>query len=237
MALLLTIAMPVYNEEACVEVAVGEALGVLDDLEGEGEVLVIDDGSNDATPQILSKLTKQDGRLSVVRHDVNQGIGGFNRSMMEKARGEWVLFVSSDGEFDPNEAVRFIGLAQVQNADAVCGYRTSKNYNLWRKLVSSSFNAFTFLCFGATFRDIGSIRMLRRSFFQPIRLYSHSAFINAERLLVGRRQGAKIIQVPTNHRPRLSGQGGGAKVVRVLAAMGDLYRTRLRWFRFDAYYQ
>lgn len=230
--------MPAFNEEGCVEDAVREALAVLEDLDGEGEVVVVDDGSRDRTPDILASLARHDPRLRVVRHEVNQGIGAFNRRMLAEARGEWVLFTSSDGEFDPREALRFMDIAQREGADAVLGYRGQRNeqYTPSRRAVSYLFNALTLVCFGARFKDIGSIRLLRRELFQPIELYSQSAFLNAERLLVGRRRGARIVQVPTRHRPRLSGRGGGARPRKVAHAVGDLLRTRARWLRFDRYY-
>ena len=233
----LTIAMPAFNEEDCVEAAVTEALSVLDEVDDGAELLLVDDGSTDRTPEILARLAAADARLRIIRHERNRGISGFNRAMMEQARGDWVLFTSSDGEFDPREALRFMELAEREGADAVLGYREHKNYTAYRQLVSSSFNALTFLCFGTRFRDIGCTRLLRRSLFQPIALHSQSAFVNAERLLVGRRRGARILQVPTVHRPRLAGVGGGSRPRKVVEAVRDLMLTRARWFRFDHYYE
>jgi len=232
----LTIAMPALNEEEGVEATVREALSALDDLDAPGEVLVVDDGSTDRTPEILAALTAEDSRLRVYTHARNLGIGGFNRRMIEEARGRWVLFTSSDGEFDPREALRFLAVAREQGADAVLGYRTDKTYDAWRNVVSSSFNALTYLCFGARFRDIGSMRLLRRELFHPLPLYSQSAFLNAERLLAGRRRGAVIVEVPIEHRSRRGGVARGAKPRRVVEAARDLALTRARWFRFDRYY-
>jgi glycosyltransferase involved in cell wall biosynthesis len=232
----LTIAMPAYNEQDCVEAAAREALAVLDQVDGGGELLVVDDGSTDGTAAILDRLAAADRRVRVVRHERNRGISGFNRAMMDEARGDWVLFTSSDGEFDPREALRFRALAERAGADAVLGYRQEKNYDPWRQAVSFSFNALTFVCFGTRFIDIGSTRLLRRAAFAGIPLHTHSAFLNAERLLAGRRRGARILQVPTVHRPRLAGVGGGARPRKVAQAIRDLALTRLRWFRFDHYY-
>lgn len=227
----LTIAMPAYNEEAGIERAVTEALEALNGLDaGDGEVLVVDDGSRDRTASILRDVQGADRRLRVVRHDVNRGIGGFNRTMMAEARGDWVFFIGADGEWDAREAVRFLELAERDGADAVLGYRRRKRYGPWRALVSFAFNALVLLLFGARFRDIGSIRLLRREVFQPLKLRSSSAFINAERLLAGRRRGARIVQVPVEHRARLAGRGGGARPRRVLEAVRDLLGVRFRGF-------
>jgi glycosyltransferase involved in cell wall biosynthesis len=232
--------MPCFNEAACVEATVREALAVLDRLRaeggGEGEVVVVDDGSTDATPDILGRVAAEDPRLRVIRHDRNGGIAAFNPRMLAEARGEWVLFTSSDGEFDPAEAIGFLALAEREGADAVLGYRAEKQYTPYRRAVSWSFNALTLASFGARFRDIGSMRMLRRALFQPIRLYSRSAFLNAERLLVGRRNGAVIVEVPIRHRSRLAGVGKGSRPGKVAAAVKDLARTQARWFRFGRFY-
>lgn len=237
--------MPAYNEEGGIERAVGEALAALEALppadsgpaeEAAGEVLVVDDGSTDRTPEILARLAAADPRLRVVRHAANQGIGGFNRRMLAEARGEWVFFIGADGEWDAREALRFLEAAEHGGFEAVLGYRRRKRYGLWRSLVSFAFNTLTTVLFGIRIRDAGSIRLLRRELYAPLSLYSQSAFLNAERLLVGRRKGARMLQVPVEHRPRLAGTGGGARLGRVVAAFRDLFLTRLRWFRFVRWY-
>lgn len=234
--LLLTIAMPAYNEEKGIEQAVREALSTLDRLDGRGEVLVVDDGSTDDTPAILERIRRGDPRLRVFRHAKNLGIGGFNRAMVREALGQWIFFIGADGEWDSAESLRFLAIALREGVDGVLGYRTEKLYSPWRRLVSSSFNRLTKLFFGVGFRDVGSIRLLRRSIFGALRLYSRSAFLNAERLLVGVREGANLTEVPVAHRPRIAGRGGGAKLRRVAAAFRDLLLTRWRWSRYETYY-
>jgi len=229
--------MPVYNEQDAIQTVAAEALAVLDRLEGGGELLVIDDGSTDRTPELLASLSTEDARVRIVRHERNQGIGGYNRRMLYDAGGDWVFFISSDGEFDMHEALRFLDLAEQEGVDGVLGYRRVKRYTAYRQVVSWLFNALVLVFFGARFRDVGCLRLLRRSVYGPIKLYSQSAFVNAERLLVGRRLGARVVQVPVEHRPRLAGRGRGAGPGKVLASIVELLRTRGRWFFFRHYYE
>ncbi len=235
-ALALTIAMPVHDEEASIGEVVSQALAALDELDEPGEVLVVDDGSTDGTPDILRRLSRRDKRIRVVSNEINLGIRSFNRRMLSSARGEWVFFISSDGEFDCREALRLLDAARQQDVDAVLGYRAAKRYTPYRRAVSALFNSMVRACFGVRFRDIGSIRLLRRTVFAPIPLYSQSAFINAERLLAARRLGARFIELPVEHRPRIAGRGRGARPGKVVAAFGDLIKTRIRWFRFAKFY-
>lgn len=235
----LTIAMPAYNEERGIARAVGEALAAATEGEENGiatEVLVIDDGSIDRTPEILAELARDDVRLRTVRYPENRGITGFNRSMIAEARGEWVFFIGADGEWDAREALRFLEIAEREGVDGVLGHRIHKRYTPWRKVVSWVFNRSLPMLFGVGFQDVGSIRLLRRALFAPLTLYSQSAFLNAERLLVGVRRGARLTEVPVQHRQRLAGRGRGARTSAVVAAVRDLLLTRLRWFRFERYY-
>ncbi len=233
----LTIAMPVYNEAGTIERVVRSALEVAGEAPGGGEVLVVDDGSTDDTPEILARLAAEKMSLRVVRHDHNQGIGGYGRRMLDEARGEWVFIISSDGEFDPREALRFLDLAQRDGVDAVLGYRRVKRYSPYRLLVSWLFKSLVFLLFGARYRDIGCVRLQRRAVYAPVRLYSESAFSNAERLLVARRRGATSVEAEVEHYPRSHGKGGGAKLAKVVEALLDLVHVRLRWFHFGRYYR
>lgn len=235
-AVELTIAMPVYNEAGTIERVVRSALEVAGEAPGGGEVLVVDDGSTDETPGILARLEAEAASLRVVRHDHNQGIGGYGRRMLVEARGTWVFIISSDGEFDCREALRFLVLAKREAVDAVLGFRRVKRYSPYRLLVSWLFKSLVFLLFGARYRDIGCVRLQRRAVYASIRLYSESAFSNAERLLVASRQGASSIEVQVEHYPRSHGKGGGAKLGKVVEALLDLIRVRLRWFRFSRYY-
>lgn len=232
----LTIAMPAFNEEKSIEKAVVEAEEAARGLGESAEIFVVDDASTDRTPEILDELQRRISILRVVRNETNGGISVFNRRMMDEARGEWVFFIGSDCEWDCAEAVRFLEVARAERCDAVLGYRTTKHYSLERKIVSWCFNALVFLLFGARFRDIGSIRLLRKSTFGGVPLYSRSAFLNAERLLVGERRGARYRQVPVAHRKRFAGKGKGARTRPVVRSILDLVKTRWRWFRFERYY-
>jgi glycosyltransferase involved in cell wall biosynthesis len=233
---LLTIAMPAFNEALNLPGVLKEALAVLDELEGAGEVLVVDDGSTDETPTILARVAATDSRLRWVRNQRNGGIGVFNRRMLDEACGHWVFFIGSDGEWDCIEALRMLSTAQHTGVDGVLGYRVDKQYSRYRRLVSAAFNGLVRVLFGQRFVDIGSVRLLRRSAYAGLPLYCRSALINAERLIIGSRKGARVVQVPVEHRRRPTGKGRGSSPLKVLRSALELLALRYRVLRFAKYY-
>lgn len=88
---LASILIPAHNREAYIERAVRSALAqTVRDI----EVVVVDDGSTDATPDILDSIA--DRRLRVLRHDTNYGIPASRNSLLEAARGRFIAWLDSD---------------------------------------------------------------------------------------------------------------------------------------------
>lgn len=114
---LITVVVPVYNVEAyldrCVESLVNQTYQNL-------EIILVDDGSPDRSPEICDRWAEKDERIKVI-HKPNGGVSSARNAGMEAAAGEWVFFVDSD-DFLPEDALE--GLAQRQletGADLVCG--------------------------------------------------------------------------------------------------------------------
>lgn len=97
----LSIIMPVYNEQETLHEILGQVRAV--DLPGvEKEILVVDDGSTDGSPQILAREAEV-GDLCVFNHDENQGKGQAVRTAIEQATGDLVLIQDADLEYDPRD--------------------------------------------------------------------------------------------------------------------------------------
>ena len=85
------------------------------------EILVVDDGSSDATRELAQARAAADPRVRVLVHDVNRGYGAAVRTGIAAARLEWVFLTDADLQFDLAELARFVPLAQ--SSDIVAGYR------------------------------------------------------------------------------------------------------------------
>ncbi len=116
----LSILMPVYNEEARVADAVKQALNV--DYPCEIELVVVDDGSRDATAEILGRV--DDPRIRVIVHERNQGKGAAIQTAVASATGDYMVIFDADLEYDAQDIHQLLQPVLDGHATVVYGNRT-----------------------------------------------------------------------------------------------------------------
>lgn len=229
----LTFFFPAYNEAANVEAMVREGLAKLPRYCDELELIVIDDGSRDATGEIADRLALEDPRVRVIHHRPNRGYGGAVRSGLTAATREFVFFTDGDLQFDLDDIARLI--PHMASTDVVVGYREKRADPPKRLFIAWVYNLLIGILFASPFRDVDcAFKLFRRSVFEraPLDLVrSNGAFFSAELLLVLRAAGVRIPQVGVRHFPRRAGEEKGATVKVVLRTIRDLLRLRLRLLR------
>src|SRR5881227_551237 len=99
----VSVFFPAYNDEGSIERMVADALAVLPTLANDYEVIVINDGSTDATQATLEALARAHSSLRVVRHARNMGYGAALRSGFKAARKELIFYTDGDGQYDIGE--------------------------------------------------------------------------------------------------------------------------------------
>lgn len=121
--MLLSIAVPVYNEESTIAAVVDTVLAVDLPRQMEREVLVVDDGSTDGTPAVLDQIA--DPRVRCFRLETNRGKGAALHRAFAEARGDIVLVQDADREYDPGEYPKLLEPILGDKADVVFGSRFS----------------------------------------------------------------------------------------------------------------
>jgi glycosyltransferase involved in cell wall biosynthesis len=225
----LTVVLPAYNEQDNIREAVRGASRAAAGLVAEHEIVVVDDGSRDATPERLRALEAElGGRLRVLRHTVNRGYGAALRAGFAAARGDLVFYTDSDNQFDLGQLASALPLMADQ--DAVLGYRLHRQDPFTRICTSAVFNRLTCLVLGMRVRDLNcSFKLFRREILQSLALESDDFFIDAELVTRLHRAGGRYTQMPVRHFPRTAGRSSvrASDVPRTLRSLARM-RARLR---------
>ena len=233
----LTFFFPAYNEQENVERTVELALTEIGPMvNGSIEVLVVDDGSSDRTPELADALAAADPRVRV-HHQPNRGYGGALKAGFENARGELISFSDGDLQFDLKEMDRLLQRLEPGGSepgtvrtlvDVVIGYRIRRRDPIHRIFIAKTYNALVSVAFGLRVRDIDcAMKLFRREVFEGLRLDADGPFLSAELLIKLRARGVRIAQVGVNHYPRAAGTNTGASFVKILRTFRDL--ALLRW--------
>ncbi len=227
----LTFFFPAYNEEENIAETVQRALEEIGPLvDGSIEVLAVDDGSTDRTPEMADELAAADPRVRV-HHQANRGYGGALRAGFENASGELISFSDGDLQFDLREMSRLLERLEDgsrKRVDAVIGYRIKRRDPPHRIFIAKTYNAIVSVLFGLRVRDIDcAMKLFRREVFNGLPLDTDSPFLSAELLIKLKARGARMAQVGVNHYPRAAGTNTGASFRKILRTFRDI--GRLRW--------
>jgi glycosyltransferase involved in cell wall biosynthesis len=218
---------PCYNEQENVGRTVENALGVLEKLNADFEVIIVDDGSCDRTGQIADEIARRNTSVKVVHHQRNLGYGAALRSGFKAATKELVFYTDGDGQFDMSEMPPLLPL--MEQYDIVSCYRLNRRDSFVRKINAWCWTKLVCLLFGLKIRDIDcAFKLYKRAIFDKIELSSTGALIDAEILARATRKGYRIIQKGVHHYPRTAGVQTGAKWRVILRAFKELFELQGR---------
>jgi glycosyltransferase involved in cell wall biosynthesis len=221
----LSVFYPCYNEEANVEPLVRKSVKVLEEMVADWEIIIVNDGSKDATRQIADRLAGEDPRIRAVHHAVNGGYGMALRSGFAAARKKYVFYTDGDGQFDMNELDKL--LVHKDDADIVSGYRRNRQDPFMRRVNAACWGWLVQRLLKFRCRDVDSaFKLYKREIFDRITLKSTGALIDAEVLARAARLGYTIMTVPVTHLPRKAGKQTGANLKVVLKAFRELLKLR-----------
>ncbi|HVS37549.1 MAG TPA: glycosyltransferase family 2 protein [Gemmataceae bacterium] len=199
----LTVLIPVYNEERTVETLLRR---VADGPYPDKEVIVIDDGSTDATPRLLAALAGELG-FHVLRHARNRGKGAAVRTGLHHARGEVTIIQDADLEYDPADYPRLVEPIRRGEAQAVYGsrYLDPARRLPWTRfrLGVVFFNGLVRLLYGRRLTDEATCyKAARTSLWRALNLRAERFDLCPEMTAKLCRQGVRIVEVAITYHPR-----------------------------------
>jgi glycosyltransferase involved in cell wall biosynthesis len=134
-AIAYSVVVPVYNEEGNVEALAERAIAVMAALGAPFELLFVDDGSRDRTPDLLRRLAAGDERIRVVRFTRNYGQEAAVEALYLHARGRWLVQMDGDLQNPPEEIPKLIAKKD-EGYDVVYGLRQARQDSLFRRAAS-----------------------------------------------------------------------------------------------------
>ena len=215
---------PAYNDSGTIASLVITAMQSASKLTPNYEVIVINDGSSDATAHILEELARVYPQLKVVTHSVNRGYGGALRSGFATASKDIVFYTDGDAQYDPSE-LELLWPKMEPGVDLVNGYKISRSDPWHRIIIGRVYHHTVKMMFGLHVRDVDcDFRLLRRSIFDRVRLEKNSGVICLEMMKKIQDAGFRIVEVPVHHYHRAHGQSQFFNFSRVIRTGIDVLK-------------
>jgi len=227
----ISVFFPAYNDGGTIPSMVLTALMTLKTLADDYEVIVVDDGSSDYTPQVLDELACRYPELRVIHHPRNTGYGGALRTGFSSATKDLIFYTDGDAQYDPREMVRLYEVWSDQ-VDFVNGFKISRSDPLHRVIIGRVYHWTVRLAFDLHLRDVDcDFRLMRRSVFDTVRLQSDSGVICVELMKKVQDAGFRIAEVPVHHYHRAYGKSQFFNFRRIWRTAVQLWALwwELRW--------
>ena len=225
----LSVFFPAYNDALSLPGLVRKTFATLERYVADYEVIVVNDGSRDATGEVLEQLCREFSPwLRVVTHAQNRGYGGALRSGFAAAQKEFVFYTDGDGQYDVGELPRLLELVGPATG-LVNGYKLERHDPRHRVWIGNVYNFCARLLFRIRIRDIDcDYRLIRRALLDKIRLTSTSGTICVELVRKLELSGCQVVEVGVHHYPRLHGRSQFFRVRSLAVTLLQLLRLWVR---------
>jgi glycosyltransferase involved in cell wall biosynthesis len=223
-----------YNEAELIESQIRKWSEQLKKYASDFEVILVDDASNDGTPEIIERLKKDILQLITVRHDKNLGVGYAVRTAQRYLTKDYVFWNDIDGHFNLDDLGKVIPL--LNKYDVVVAfkenYRSLRNFSFsWLKSrINYYLIKFLFL---SGIKDFQFVQFFPREFFtKGLVLESRSSFIPAECIFKAQEAGLSITQIPL-YRHSCHTPTRPSKCMTLRAILESIRDITFFWFKWN----
>jgi len=197
---------PCYNDALSIGKMVRDVHAALEADVGDFEVIVVNDGSQDDSLEVLHALTNEFPRLRIVDHEHNRGYGGALISGFAAASKDWVFYTDGDAQYDASEVTRCIDAVR-PGTDIVQGFKIGRGDPWYRKLIGRVYHHVVKLLFGLHVRDTDcDFRLIGRTVLDKVELRAKSGVICVEMMRKFEQAGAEFVEVGVSHSFRPHGK-------------------------------
>jgi glycosyltransferase involved in cell wall biosynthesis len=200
---VISVVVPIYNEERSVALLYEELQAALDPLDDEWEAVYVDDGSTDDSFGALTRLHARAPNVRVVRLRRNFGKAAALAAGFAQAQGDVVVTIDGDLQDDPSEIPRLLAKLD-EGFDLVTGWKTHRRDPITRRVPSKIFNWVAGRMSGLRLHDMNcGLKAYRDEVVRGLVLYGElHRFIP----VLAHERGYRVAELPVNHRPREHGR-------------------------------
>ncbi len=220
---MISVVIPVLNEEDNISPLLQEIVRA-SQICPISEIIYVDDGSTDSTPNVLSSLKQKQPLLRVLRHDQRSGQSASLWTGVKAATNDLIVTIDGDGQNNPADIAKlynqYTEIDQIAPQTMIVGEREKRNDSLSRRIASRTANMIRSSLLRDSTKDTGcSLKLFRRKDYLRLPYFNHMhRFLPALMM----REQVRLIHVPVSHRPRHSGVSKYGNFGRALVGISDL---------------
>ncbi len=204
--LFLSLVAPAFNEDETIEQVIRDWAENLEQHKFQYEIIIVNDGSTDRTHSILQDLKEEIVNLKVISYHPNKGYGYAISRAIPQVRGEWVLTIDSDGQFDIRDLAKLLECQRNGDYDLVTGFRVKKHDTVSKVFADRCLNLIIRILFQLQFKDTNcALKLYRGDIFRELRIESRGYPTPTELMIRIHQLGYKAGQVGVRHRKRTAG--------------------------------
>ena len=224
----LSMVVTAYNEEELLESFIRKSMSDLAKVASDFEIVLVNDGSTDNTPEIARKLAAEFSTLRLINLGRNLGTGKSFLPALAAASKEIVFWNTVDAFFNTDDLPLL--LPHLDDYDVVSGYRSDLSANtLYQKILTIGNYLLIRLLFCLRLKAYQTVQFHRKSFLKNVSIEAESSFIAPELLLKAHKAGKSIKEVKIKYYPRLAGKAKGGNIKSVLRTFKDMIKLWFLW--------
>ncbi len=224
----LSIVIPVYNEEATLREIVARVLAT----PHEKELLLVDDCSQDSSPEIIALLVAEHPEVRSFRHETNLGKGAALRTGFQNVEGDAVVIQDADLEYDPADYAKLLVPFEAGEADVVYGSRFlggayTRDVSFWRYMGNRTLTRVSNLFTGLHLTDMETCyKLMRADVALTLDIQSRTFTVEPEMTAKFARQRLRVVEVPISYDSRGYEEGKKIGLKDAFMAIGAILRFR-----------
>jgi glycosyltransferase involved in cell wall biosynthesis len=229
---ILTVIIPVFNEDATIAKVIKRVL----DVDIDKQIVIVDDGSTDRTPEILKEFAGTPG-ITVITHDTNKGRGAGIKTALAQAVGHITIFQDADLELDPGQYPKLIqpildGETEVVFGSRFLGKGFVQGMGIHAYLANVFFAELTDFLFTVQLTDVLTMfQITKTDIFRQLDIQSDRWGSTLEITCKLLKMGYRIVELPVDYIPRKKDTGKKIRSRDFFACLGTLIRYRFFYRR------